>query len=111
MRWFRAARQARHADLPARRNRAEGSHCFYCGVAFEPSGPRERTVDHRLPRARQGSNRLLNLVFACRACNERKAAQPEAGFVTSEWLAGRRRDVSSDVDGSDGQGNVRSCER
>lgn len=101
LRWFRAARQARQADAPARRNRGEGTHCFYCGVAFEPSGPQARTVDHRLPRARQGSNRLLNLVFACRACNERKAARPEAGFVTSAWLAARRRAVSADVDGQD----------
>jgi 5-methylcytosine-specific restriction endonuclease McrA len=99
--WFRAARQARQDDLPARRNRDEGTHCFYCGVAFEPAGPQERTVDHRLPRARQGSNRLLNLVFACRACNERKAAQNEAGFVASEWLAARQREVSGDVDGQE----------
>lgn len=101
VRWIRAVRQARQADLPARRNRAEGTHCFYCGVAFEPSGPQERTVDHRLPRARQGSNRLRNLVFACRTCNERKTARPEAGFVTSEWLAARRRDVSGEADRQD----------
>jgi 5-methylcytosine-specific restriction endonuclease McrA len=97
--WFRGARQARREDAPSRRNRNHGTHCFYCGAAFEPSGPQKRTVDHRLPRARKGSHRLVNLVFACRACNERKADRPEGEFVASAWLGARRREVSGDESG------------
>lgn len=76
----------------AARNRAEASHCFYCGIAFDGSAAgTQRTVDHRLARSRGGSNALSNLVFACYACNQRKRDLPEDEFLGSEWLA-RRKD-------------------
>ena len=78
----------------AARNRAAASSCFYCGVTFEGTGSRQRTVDHRVPRSVGGSGRLRNLVFACRSCNHRKANLAEETFVASEWLARRRADVS-----------------
>ena len=74
----------------ARRNRGRASHCFYCGVAFEGTGSLGRTVDHRLPRSLGGGDGLANLVFACRACNQRKVSQSEAEFVASAWLRARR---------------------
>ena len=82
------------ADAPARRNRAEGRACFYCGVAFDGDGKDARTVDHRLPRGRGGHDGLVNIVFACRACNERKADRLEEDFVASEWLRRRRDEVA-----------------
>lgn len=90
---FRARRGAARA---ARRNRATGTRCAYCGVAFEGSGARSRTVDHRLPRSRGGTDGLANLVFACRACNQRKADRPEPEFLASPWLRDRRRAVGGD---------------
>lgn len=78
----------------AARNRAAARACFYCGVVFEGTGGRQRTVDHRLAKGRGGSNRLTNLVFACRACNQRKGHRTEEDFVASEWLARRRHDVA-----------------
>jgi 5-methylcytosine-specific restriction endonuclease McrA len=90
-----AWRARRRADAPARRNRARGTHCYYCGAPFHETGPRQRTVDHRLPRSQAGPNRLVNLVFACWACNQRKADLPEAEFLSSEWLALRRRELDT----------------
>jgi 5-methylcytosine-specific restriction endonuclease McrA len=76
-------------DRAARRNRSRGTHCFYCGTAFEGEGRRARTVDHRLARSAGGSERLANLVFACRACNQRKADHAEGDFTGSAWLRAR----------------------
>lgn len=90
-----AWRAQRRDDAPARRNRTNASHCFYCGVAFAETGAHQRTVDHRLPRSRAGSDRLVNLVFACRACNQRKADMQEAEFFSSAWLARRRRELDT----------------
>lgn len=81
------------AEAPARQNRARGTHCFYCGAQFG-RGDLQRTVDHRLPRSRDGSDLLVNMVFACRACNQRKGDRPEHEFVSSTWLMERRRAVS-----------------
>lgn len=78
----------------AKRNRARGTHCFYCGVRFG-DGPLTRTVDHRVPRGAGGNEGLVNMVFACRACNERKADSPEDVFTTSVWLADRRAAVEA----------------
>ena len=77
----------------AARNRATGSTCFYCGRSFEPDGPLQRTVDHRVPRSAGGHDGLANLVFACHACNQRKADTAEADFLASTWLVERRRDA------------------
>lgn len=78
----------------AARNRANASACFYCGVRFEQAGPDHRTVDHRVPRSRGGSDGLTNLVFACYSCNQRKRDRPEDDFVASDWLTHRRADVA-----------------
>ena len=77
----------------AARNRSEASSCFYCGCQFTPSGARQRTVDHRAPTSDGGTNRLGNLVFACRSCNQRKGSSAEADFVASDWLARRRAEI------------------
>lgn len=86
----------------ARRNRDRADRCFYCGTAFG-DGTSARTVDHRLARGRGGTDGLANLVFACRACNERKGDQSEEVFSSSTWLADRRRDTEAlrrDPDGT-----------
>lgn len=103
-RWkaMRAALRARwRAWRVASTNRARATSCFYCGVRFRgDTGPDHRTVDHRVPQSRGGSNALRNLVFACFACNQRKRDRPEDDFLTSEWLANRRADVATRSDRS-----------
>jgi 5-methylcytosine-specific restriction endonuclease McrA len=99
MRWLsRLAkyRERRRSDAPARRNRASTTHCFYCGVPFAETGSRQRTIDHRLPRSQGGNNRLINMVFACYACNQRKADRPEDEFLASSWLQERRQNANHD---------------
>lgn len=99
MRWLAALTERVdrwRADAPARQNRALGTHCFYCGVTFEDLGSRQRTIDHRLPRSQGGNDRLINVVFACRACNQRKGDQSEVDFGCSAWLQQRRRQVNAE---------------
>jgi 5-methylcytosine-specific restriction endonuclease McrA len=92
----RAASRARwRAWRVASQNRAIARECFYCGVHFAPAGPDHRTVDHRMPRSRGGTDSLRNLVFACYACNQRKRDRSEEDFLASEWLQHRRRDVEA----------------
>lgn len=46
--------------------------CFYCDSKLhdkDPNHNRFRTIDHIVPRARKGSNRLKNLLCSCRYCN------------------------------------------
>jgi 5-methylcytosine-specific restriction endonuclease McrA len=49
--------------------------CAYCGVKSVPL-----QVEHLVPKARGGSNRVSNLVMACEPCNTRKKAQTAAEF-------------------------------
>jgi 5-methylcytosine-specific restriction endonuclease McrA len=59
---------------------AKWSHaCAYCGETGVPLN-----LDHIVPRARGGSNRVSNLACACILCNEAKGARP-----VEEFLAGR----------------------
>jgi 5-methylcytosine-specific restriction endonuclease McrA len=90
---LRAGWRLVRGDPKVRRNRSRGTHCFYCEAAFSGDGPLARTVDHRVPRGAGGHDGLANLVFACRACNQRKRDLSEDVFVASEWLASRRREV------------------
>jgi 5-methylcytosine-specific restriction endonuclease McrA len=98
--WGKGRRAAMRAWWRARRvaaaNRARATACFYCDVPFrgDGAGPDHRTVDHRVPKSRGGTDSLRNLVFACYACNQRKRDRPEDEFLASEWLARRRRDVA-----------------
>lgn len=74
-----------------RLKRRDGSEsCFYCHCRFEGTKSRQRTMDHRVPLSRGGTNAMANLVFACCACNRRKGDRSEAEFVASNWLYIRR---------------------
>lgn len=48
----------------------DGFRCQYCG---ERKNPVELTLDHILPRSRGGGGSAINVVTACRACNQRKS--------------------------------------
>lgn len=52
-----------------------GRRCVYCGctnTAFE--------IEHVVPRARGGSNRVSNLVLSCHACNQAKGERTASEF-------------------------------
>jgi 5-methylcytosine-specific restriction endonuclease McrA len=54
--------------------------CHYCGKTFPPD---ELTMDHLIPVARGGTSTKGNVVPACFACNQSKAAQTPAEQILS----------------------------
>ena len=50
--------------------------CVYCGAENTPLN-----IDHVVPRAKGGSDRVSNLVLACTECNQKKGAQPLEVFL------------------------------
>jgi 5-methylcytosine-specific restriction endonuclease McrA len=54
-----------------------GRRCAYCGAARVPLN-----MDHIVPRARNGSSRISNLILSCVPCNQAKDAMPVEQFVT-----------------------------
>lgn len=53
--------------------------CVYCGIGQQPL-----QIEHVVPRARGGSDRVSNLVIACRACNETKGTRDIREFLTGQ---------------------------
>ena len=53
-----------------------GRKCVYCGAENVPLN-----IDHVVPKARGGSNRVSNLVLSCVDCNQKKDAQPVEVFL------------------------------
>jgi 5-methylcytosine-specific restriction endonuclease McrA len=68
----------------------DGDGCWYCGGVFVP-GRRARTIDHAVPLALGGTNRLENLRLACGQCNHRKGSLSEEEYRRSRYLAERQR--------------------
>ena len=54
--------------------------CVYCKMKC---GSEELTIDHMIPLALGGLDEMTNWVTCCRACNQRKAAQPLEKFLES----------------------------
>ena len=53
-----------------------GRRCVYCAKSDVPLN-----VEHIVPKARGGSNRLSNLAIACVECNQKKGARPIEEFL------------------------------
>ena len=45
------------------------NQCQYCGIV---QAPKELTLDHVLPKSRDGENTWTNLVACCKKCNQEK---------------------------------------
>jgi 5-methylcytosine-specific restriction endonuclease McrA len=56
-----------------------GRKCAYCGAEHTPL-----QVEHIVPRARGGSNRISNLTLACDPCNKDKGAQSVEEFLAKK---------------------------
>lgn len=53
----------------------DGWRCRYCGVMTSyrrKNMPYSRTVDHVIPRSKGGRSNIINLVTACKSCNDTK---------------------------------------
>ena len=53
-----------------------GRKCVYCGAENVPLN-----IDHVVPKARGGSNRISNLVLSCVDCNQKKDSKPVEVFL------------------------------
>jgi 5-methylcytosine-specific restriction endonuclease McrA len=56
-----------------------GRKCVYCGAEDVPL-----QVEHVVPKAKGGSDRISNLTLACRGCNERKGAKDLEDFLAKK---------------------------
>ena len=53
-----------------------GRKCAYCGKENIPG----LEIEHIIPKARDGSNRISNLTIACKKCNDKKGTQTAEEF-------------------------------
>jgi HNH endonuclease len=68
----------------------DGGRCVWCSAE---SWPRDRTVEHLLPRSRGGRNGAHNLLPACRACNRARRSQAAAAYARQRARDGRAVDA------------------
>ncbi len=68
--------------------RAQYGTCALCGLPLEERG---RTIDHVVPRARQGMDRIGNLVLSHMLCNGMKADRLPTGCELIWLLAVNNR--------------------
>jgi len=71
----RRARELRHSGWW--RQKISRGECYYCGVKVRPD---ELTMDHIIPLSRGGRSEKINIVPACKECNNRKRF-----LLPSEW--------------------------
>ncbi len=67
--------------------------CFYCGQDdLVEKGPKKKlaTLDHVVPRAKNGKDVDNNMVVCCDACNRKKSNLPFDVFVGSKYLKEKR---------------------
>jgi hypothetical protein len=76
----------------------DGGHCAWCST---PSWPRDRTLEHLLPRSRGGRSGEHNLLPACRACNKARRSQGAAAYARRRARDERAVDVALLVAGLD----------
>jgi hypothetical protein len=55
--------------------------------------PRDRTVEHLLPRSRGGGDAPHNLLPACRACNRARRSQSAVAYARARTRDGRAVDA------------------
>lgn len=77
--------------------RRDGMVCTYCGIAvrddygWDEYPPDKLSIDHAVPPARGGTNRPINMVVACLACNNAKGQMTDDEFRA--WLVAFARRI------------------
>lgn len=62
--------------------------CAYCGTVLDPATLSSWHVDHVVPKFREGTDQLDNLVASCAECNTTKKIKSVEGF--RHWLTTRQ---------------------
>lgn len=57
-----------------------GNTCYYCGQIIDG----KKTIDHKIPTSRNGTNDNSNIVLSCAYCNRQKGNKTESEY--REWL-------------------------
>lgn len=62
--------------------------CYYCGCALVDTShhPQQRTLEHKIPLARGGTNEISNLTAACKTCNDRKGSSTAEEFKSCHCM-------------------------
>jgi hypothetical protein len=76
----------------------DGERCVWCSAEV---WPRDRTVEHLLPRSRGGRDGAHNLLPACRSCNRARRSQAVAAYARQRAREGRDVDVARLLRGLD----------
>jgi HNH endonuclease len=63
----------------------DGGRCVWCS---REAWPRDRTVEHLLPRSRGGRDGAHNLLPACRSCNRARKSQPAVAYARQRTADG-----------------------
>jgi hypothetical protein len=63
----------------------DGGRCVWCS---REAWPRDRTVEHLLPRSRGGRDGAHNLLPACRACNRDRKSQSAVAYARRKAAGG-----------------------
>lgn len=80
------ARSKQHAYNQKRRlYQLYGGHCFYCLREIEERSD-NNTRDHLIPKARGGTNKIDNLVLACKPCNNERGCKQAVRYLL-RWCA------------------------
>src|SRR5687768_11307325 len=64
--------------------------CHYCWRIVDFSS---WSIDHRVPLCCGGSNRVENLIGACKQCNKKKGSLSEEEFTSSEYIKSARAKI------------------
>ena len=60
------------------------SFCAYCDYFF--TSYEEKTIDHIIPRIKQGKSKISNMVCCCEKCNRDKADKDLKEFINKDRL-------------------------
>jgi HNH endonuclease len=63
----------------------DGGRCVWCS---REAWPRDRTVEHLLPRSRGGRDGAHNLLPACRSCNRARKSRPAVAYARQRTADG-----------------------
>ncbi len=60
---------------------AQNWRCCYCGIRFSDTFYQQSTLEHVVPKSKNGDDHPDNLVIACYACNSARSNQDIEGFT------------------------------
>ena len=75
----------------SRLSEAQGHRCCYCGICLVdiPRQHNSTTLDHLIPKTVDEWNAEINLVVACKLCNEGRGTMPAASYFDLVSRLGR----------------------